>query len=66
MISSFMCSCLAVARLVVIDPGHFHAALTQKRTNPLVADEVKVFAPEGRELRDGRGDPRRSGDGPDA
>ena len=38
--------------LVVIDPGHFHAALTQKRANPHLADEVRVFAPEGKELRD--------------
>lgn len=37
--------------LTVVDPGHFHAALVQK--NPLegVSDTVKVYAPEGPEVR---------------
>ena len=43
---------LASAGLVVVDPGHFHAALTQKRANDRVASDVRVFAPEGRELAD--------------
>ncbi|MBP3202589.1 MAG: oxidoreductase [Bacteroidales bacterium] len=38
-------------QLSVVDPGHFHAALVQK--NPLegVCDTVKVYAPEGPEVR---------------
>ena len=36
--------------LVTVDPGHFHAALVQKRTYPEVASAVKVFAPDGAEL----------------
>lgn len=43
---------LASAGLVVVDPGHFHAALTQKLANDRVASDVRVFAPEGRELAD--------------
>ena len=42
----------AAARLVLIDPGHFHAALSQKRANPGLSPEVSVFAPRGRELDD--------------
>ena len=40
----------AAVNLVTVDPGHFHAALVQKRTYPEVAPEVKVFAPDGAEL----------------
>ena len=40
----------AAMNFVTIDPGHFHAALTQKRTYPEVASEVRVFAPDGAEL----------------
>ena len=36
--------------LVTVDPGHFHAALVQKRAYPEVAPEVKVFAPGGADL----------------
>lgn len=36
--------------MVVIDPGHFHAALIQKHPVPGVSGTVKVFAPEGEEL----------------
>ena len=36
--------------LVTIDPGHFHAALVQKRAYPEVSPEVRVFAPAGSEL----------------
>ena len=36
--------------LVTVDPGHFHAALVQKRTYREVTPVVKVFAPDGAEL----------------
>ncbi len=32
-------------RLVVLDPGHFHAALVQKEMYPWVAKRVSVYAP---------------------
>ena len=38
-------------RLAVLDPGHFHAALVQKSSIDGVSDTVKVYAPEGPELR---------------
>jgi len=34
--------------LVFLDPGHFHAALTLRERHALVADEIVVYAPEGR------------------
>ena len=37
-------------KLVVLDPGHFHASLLQKFSNPQVNDTVYVYAPEGVEL----------------
>ena len=40
----------AAVNFMTVDPGHFHAALVQKRTYPEVAREVKVFAPDGAEL----------------
>ena len=43
---------LSLVRLVVIDPGHFHAALVQKRANSEIDSEVRVFAPNGVELDD--------------
>ncbi len=39
-------------RLLFLDPGHFHAALTLRVPHPRVADEIVVYAPEGPELRD--------------
>ena len=39
-------------RLVVLNPGHFHAALVQKRMLEGVSAQVHVYAPEGPELRD--------------
>lgn len=38
-------------KLVVLDPGHFHASLLQK--NPLVAvnETIRVYAPEGSEVK---------------
>ena len=49
---AFALTILATVRLVVIDPGHFHAALTQKRANPQLEPEVRVFAPAGVQLDD--------------
>ena len=37
-------------RLVVLDPGHFHAALVQKSMYEEVDSVVAVYAPEGKEL----------------
>jgi predicted dehydrogenase len=39
-------------RLVILNPGHFHAALVQKRMLEGVSPQVHVYAPEGPELRD--------------
>jgi predicted dehydrogenase len=38
--------------LIVVDPGHFHAALTQKEMYPNVAPRVHVYAPVGADLVD--------------
>jgi hypothetical protein len=40
----------AFARLVVVDPGHFHAALLQKEALPGVSQTVYVYAPLGPDL----------------
>jgi hypothetical protein len=37
-------------RLITLDPGHFHAALIQKRMYPDVANKVDVYAPLGPDL----------------
>jgi predicted dehydrogenase len=34
-------------RLITLDPGHFHAALVQKRMYDQVSPDVHVYAPEG-------------------
>lgn len=39
-----------VTQLIVLDPGHFHAALLQKSMNEKVDSTVYVFAPESPEL----------------
>jgi predicted dehydrogenase len=39
-------------RLVILDPGHFHAALVQKRMYPDVDPTVHVYAPAGPDLDD--------------
>jgi len=39
-------------RLMILDPGHFHAALVQKKMSPRIAQQVHVYAPEGPELQD--------------
>ena len=36
--------------LCFLDPGHFHAALVLREQNPLVDDEIFVYAPDGPEL----------------
>ena len=41
-----------VIRLMILDPGHFHAALVQKMMSPSIARQVHVYAPEGPELQD--------------
>ena len=38
--------------LIVVDPGHFHAALAQKEMYPNVAETVRVYAPVGLNLVD--------------
>jgi predicted dehydrogenase len=38
--------------LIVVDPGHFHAALAQKEMYPNVAKRVHVYAPVGPDLVD--------------
>ncbi len=40
------------ARLVIADPGHFHASLLQKEMYPQLARRVSVYAPLGPELLD--------------
>jgi predicted dehydrogenase len=37
-------------RLITLDPGHFHAALVQKRMFPSVSPEVHIYAPDGPDL----------------
>ena len=39
-------------RLLVLDPGHFHAALTLRTRHPRLADEVVVYGPDGADRRD--------------
>jgi len=40
------------ARLIVLDPGHFHAALVQKDMYPWLARQVSVYAPLGPDVLD--------------
>src|SRR6476661_4285112 len=40
------------ARLMVVDPGHFHASLLQREMYPDLAPRVSVYAPLGPELMD--------------
>lgn len=37
-------------KLITLDPGHFHAALVQKKMYPQINPVVHVYAPEGFEL----------------
>ena len=38
-------------RIMTLDPGHFHAALVQKKMYDQVSPEVHVFAPEGDDVK---------------
>jgi len=38
-------------KLITLDPGHFHAALVQKKMYDQISPEVKVYAPEGNDLK---------------
>ena len=40
------------SRLVIVDPGHFHASLLQREMYPELAQRVSVYAPLGPELLD--------------
>ena len=40
------------ARLIVLDPGHFHATLVQKDMYPWLAKQVSVYAPLGPDVID--------------
>jgi len=40
------------SRLIVLDPGHFHASLVQKDMYPGVAQQVSVYAPVGPDVLD--------------
>ena len=37
-------------KLITLDPGHFHAALVQKRMYPGVSNRVDIYAPLGFDL----------------
>ena len=39
-------------KLAILDPGHFHAALLQKKMYAVIDDEVQVYAPAGPDLDD--------------
>lgn len=43
---------MAELRLIVVDPGHFHAALALKEMHPNLAERVHVYAPVGPDLVD--------------
>ncbi|MDD4460085.1 MAG: oxidoreductase, partial [Proteiniphilum sp.] len=38
-------------KLIVLDPGHFHASLLQKSSLPLLNDSVYVYAPDSIGIR---------------
>jgi hypothetical protein len=40
------------SKLIIVDPGHFHATLLQKDMYPWVDPRVTVYAPLGPELLD--------------
>jgi predicted dehydrogenase len=40
----------SIHKLLIINPGHFHAALTLKEPHPAVSNNVYVYAPRGQEL----------------
>jgi predicted dehydrogenase len=41
-----------MVKLVTLDPAHFHAALVQKFMHPQISPVVRVYAPDGDELRE--------------
>jgi predicted dehydrogenase len=43
---------MAKIQLIVVDPGHFHAALAQKEMYPNLSERVQVYAPVGPDLVD--------------
>lgn len=43
---------MSARRLVIVDPGHFHASLVQKEMYPGLLPEVHVYAPVGLDLAD--------------
>src|SRR5579864_6044656 len=43
---------MAKISFIVVDPGHFHAALAQKEMYENVAEQVHVYAPVGPDLVD--------------
>jgi predicted dehydrogenase len=53
-------------RLVIVDPGHFHAALVQQRRYPDVSPQAHVYAPLGPDLIDYLGRISRYNHGTDA
>jgi len=42
----------ASVKLTILDPGHFHAALVQKKMYPDIDPVVDVYAPQGPDLQD--------------
>ncbi|HEX4985160.1 MAG TPA: putative oxidoreductase C-terminal domain-containing protein [Burkholderiales bacterium] len=43
---------MAQYSLIILNPGHFHAALTLRECNALIEDDVHVFAEDGPDLED--------------
>jgi len=39
-------------KLIIVDPGHFHAALVQKSMYPQVSPDVHLYAPEGPDYKE--------------
>ncbi|WKX75108.1 hypothetical protein [Zobellia laminariae] len=39
-------------KMMTLDPGHFHAALVQKKMYPQVDSTIYLFAPDGAEVKD--------------
>jgi len=42
----------ADVQLITLDPGHFHAALVQKKMYKEVGNSVQVYAPDGPDVQD--------------
>lgn len=52
MLASLQSPAPAQPRLIVVDPGHFHASLLQREMYPALAPRVTVYAPLGPEVLD--------------